>query len=320
MPATPPTVAVLTAQPLEYTAIRARLTDIEKQVHTMGTRAETGRLPGTSCRVVLLEMGEGTRGAATLTERVMSWFKPEAVLFVGTAIGLREDIRVGDVVIATKVYAVHGGKETSDGFLDRPETWHAPHHLEQAARHALRGHRHIHGSHFKPIAAGDVTIADLDSPLAQRIHHRFNDAVAIETEASGVAHAAHLAGTAGALIIRGINGRAGAEADHRTAAENAAEAAVAVLTELEPKPTPRGRDHAPAQKPIPTHGPVPIATTVLPPRPLGFTGRSAELERLLPHLAPAPPDAPGLPVLIFAVTGMGGIGKTALAIEAAPSP
>ena len=112
MPYTPSTVAILTAQPLEYTAIRARLTDVEKHVHPTGTRAETGQLPGTTWRVVLLELGEGTRGAAALTERVMSWFRPEAVLFVGTAVGLREDIRVGDVVIANKVYSVHGGKET----------------------------------------------------------------------------------------------------------------------------------------------------------------------------------------------------------------
>ncbi|GGK51023.1 ATP-binding protein [Streptomyces flaveus] len=39
--------------------------------------------------------------------------------------------------------------------------------------------------------------------------------------------------------------------------------------------------------------------------------------RLLPRLEPAPDGAAALPLLIFAVTGMGGIGKTALAVEAA---
>jgi tetratricopeptide (TPR) repeat protein len=65
------------------------------------------------------------------------------------------------------------------------------------------------------------------------------------------------------------------------------------------------------------HGPVPRATATLPPRPLGFTGRSAELDRLLPHLSPDEDDTAALPLLIFAVTGMGGVGKTALAVEAA---
>ncbi|MGC0374802.1 tetratricopeptide (TPR) repeat protein [Streptomyces sp. SAI-229] len=62
---------------------------------------------------------------------------------------------------------------------------------------------------------------------------------------------------------------------------------------------------------------MPRATATLPPRPLGFTGRSKDLERLLPHLSPAEDDTAALPLLVFAVTGMGGVGKTALAVEAA---
>ena len=68
-----------------------------------GTHAEVGRLPGTRWRIALLETGEGTRSAAALTERPMSWFAPEAVLFVGVAGGLKTDIEPGDVVIATKL-------------------------------------------------------------------------------------------------------------------------------------------------------------------------------------------------------------------------
>ena len=60
-----------------------------------------------------------------------------------------------------------------------------------------------------------------------------------------------------------------------------------------------------------------MATATLPPRPAGFTGRVADLDRLLPHLEPAPEGTSAPPILIFAVTGMGGIGKTALALEAA---
>jgi tetratricopeptide (TPR) repeat protein len=64
------------------------------------------------------------------------------------------------------------------------------------------------------------------------------------------------------------------------------------------------------------HGPVPIATASLPPAPTGFTGRDADLERLLPVLAPEAPDTE-MAVVICAVSGLGGIGKTALALYAA---
>jgi len=64
------------------------------------------------------------------------------------------------------------------------------------------------------------------------------------------------------------------------------------------------------------HGPVPIATASLPPAPTGFTGRDADLERLLPVLAPEAPDTE-IAVVICAVSGLGGIGKTALALYAA---
>ncbi|MEV0318503.1 tetratricopeptide repeat protein [Streptomyces sp. NPDC050658] len=64
------------------------------------------------------------------------------------------------------------------------------------------------------------------------------------------------------------------------------------------------------------HGPVPVATSSLPAPPAGFTGRDGDLARLLPVLDPTGADT-GLPVVICAVSGLGGIGKTSLALYAA---
>ncbi|MFJ4622573.1 tetratricopeptide repeat protein [Streptomyces sp. NPDC088812] len=62
------------------------------------------------------------------------------------------------------------------------------------------------------------------------------------------------------------------------------------------------------------HGSVPVAASSLPAPPAGFTGRHETLDRLLAVLAP---DAAGrTPVLICSVSGLGGIGKTALALRA----
>lgn len=245
MPETKRTVAVLTALSLEFDAVREHLTDIETLTHPRyGTKAKLGQLPDTPWQVVLVNMGEGTLTAATLTERVLTWLDPEAVLLVGVAGGLKDDIGIGDVVIATKVYSIHGGKQTPEGFLVRPEAWKASHRLEQAAKEALGGDRAGFQTHFKPIAVGDVILADRKSELAQHIHTNYNDAVAIEMESAGVANAVHLAGEAGALIIRGISDKADPDKSEEDqggsqprAAGNAAAAAVAVLRELTPKQT-----------------------------------------------------------------------------------
>ncbi|GHG97967.1 hypothetical protein GCM10018780_23780 [Streptomyces lanatus] len=61
---------------------------------------------------------------------------------------------------------------------------------------------------------------------------------------------------------------------------------------------------------------VPEALTGLPPRPGGFTGRAEETAALLAALDPAG-AAQSSAVLVAAVTGLGGIGKTALAVETA---
>ncbi|WP_416966315.1 5'-methylthioadenosine/S-adenosylhomocysteine nucleosidase, partial [Streptomyces sp. Agncl-13] len=237
MPELQPTVAVLTALPLEYKAVQAHLTDVRKREHPRGTRAAVGQLPGTPWAVALVEMGEGNLTAAALTERVMTWLEPQAVLFVGVAGGLKSDIGLGDVVIATKVYGIHGGKETPEGFLVRPEAWLASHRLTSAAREALRDDLH---AHLKPIAAGDVVLAAPQSALAEHLRTHYNDAAAIEMEGSGVVSAVHLAG-GDALVIRGISDRADADKSRTDeegwqprAAENAAAAAVAVLRELRP--------------------------------------------------------------------------------------
>ncbi|MER5528164.1 hypothetical protein ABT075_26860 [Streptomyces sp. NPDC002677] len=235
----PPTAVILTALSVEYDAVREHLTDARTLVHPSGTRVERGRLPGTPWYVALAEIGEGTLTAAALTERVNSWLAPQVLFFVGVAGGLKDDINIGDVVVATKVYGIHGGKQTPEGFRARPEVWHASHRLEQVARHALRGAEYQ--AHFKPIAVGDVILADAGSAIARHIHEHYNDAAAIEMEGAGVAQAAHLTGTLDTLIIRGISDKADpdkskrdAEGSQPQAAKSAAAAAIAILCKLIP--------------------------------------------------------------------------------------
>ncbi|WP_225099580.1 tetratricopeptide repeat protein [Streptomyces sp. CoH27] len=64
------------------------------------------------------------------------------------------------------------------------------------------------------------------------------------------------------------------------------------------------------------HGAAPTALESLPATPSGFTGREPELRVLLDALDPRAPDA-STAVLVTAVSGLGGVGKTALALAAA---
>lgn len=237
-------MVVLTALPVEYDAVRAHLDDTEELVHDDGTRVERGRLAGTPWTLAVAELGEGAMNAAALTMQLVSWLRPEALLFVGVAGGLKDDIELGDVVVGTKVYAVQGGKVTPEGFQARPEVWHGSHRLVQAARSALRDLA-VEGvrGHRKPIACGDVVLADHESAFADFIRRNYGDAYAIEMEGSGAAHAAHLSGQLDALVIRGISDRANAEKaddDASGSQERAAAQAACVAVGVLRKHRPRG--------------------------------------------------------------------------------
>lgn len=241
VPETQPTVLVLTALPLEYAAIRAHVEERRELVHPDGTRVERGQLPSTSWQVALAELGMGAERAAALTTQLINWLHPEAVFFVGVAGSLKDDIGIGDVVVGTQVYEIHGGKQTPEGFLVRPKALPGSHALEQAARSAVRDMPDVR-AHFMPIATGDVVLADAESEIASFIRRSYNDAGAIEMEGSGAAHAAHLNGQLHALVIRGISDRANAKkhladasGSQKRAAEQAAAVTVAVLHKHRPR-------------------------------------------------------------------------------------
>lgn len=237
-PAEKGTVAVLTALNLEYAAVRAHLAGLRRVTHRAGTGFEIGHLAGVSLRVVIARTGEGNAAAAVVANRVIDAFDPSMVLFVGIAGALKDELGLGDVVVATRVYASHGGKEESGGFLARPRAFEAPHELLDLAQH-LDVTRSWPGApgftvHFKPIAAGEVVLNSRRTPLARQLRTHYNDAVAIEMESAGAAQAAHASRALPALTIRGISDKADGHKHAADAAGSqasaAANAAIIALT------------------------------------------------------------------------------------------
>jgi adenosylhomocysteine nucleosidase len=208
---------LLTALELEYRAVRQYLREIRVRSHPAGTLFEVGRLHHGAGTVALAITGRGNVGAAVLAERAIAMFQPRAVLCVGVAGSLRPEIALGDVVVATKVYGVHGGRDNGDSFLARPKAWSASHELEECARLVARSgawsgllptRRMPPAVHFEPIASGDVIIGSAATSLNGRLRDTYEDAVAVEMESAGVAQAAQLNRSLPVLSIRGISDHA----------------------------------------------------------------------------------------------------------------
>lgn len=259
---------IMTALDLEHAAVLEHLVDVRPHRHPSGTVFDVGAVAGyPEHRVALAVTGAGTTAAATLTERANAEFAPDAVVFVGVAGGLRSWLRIGDVVVATKIYSYQGGRSEDDEFLVRPSAWSISHRLDQEARRLLRGKAwhsfltdRVEGdgpkAYFEPIAVGDVVLNSRTSELARRLHTSYNDAVAVEMEGSGFAHAAHL-GEVRAVAVRGISdhadgGKAAADraGGQRLAARNAAAFAIALITALEPDEDIPGGEEPPPTVPV----------------------------------------------------------------------
>jgi adenosylhomocysteine nucleosidase len=240
-------VVILTAFNLEYKAVRQKLADPRLHRHERGTRFEIGMVPGTNCRIALGLTGKGNHPAAVLAERAIQKFAPVAVLFVGVAGALWDATPLGDVVLATHVYAYHGGTSENDGLKARPRSWEVAHGISQIAAHLERAGDWADSVpsgaprpkvHFGAIAAGEVVQNSRVSHEATWIREHYNDALAIEMEAAGVAQAGHLSG-APVAIVRGISDRADGTKDTEgdviwqpRAAANAAAFGVRLAEEL----------------------------------------------------------------------------------------
>jgi adenosylhomocysteine nucleosidase len=210
-------IVVLTALDVEYQAVRARMTAPRAHRHPAGTRYEVGLLPDGESRAALGLVGVGNQSAAALAERAIAEFSPVALLFVGVAGALLDHVRLGDVVVANRVYAYHGATSQDDGLKARPRSWEMAHEAEQLAHRLARGggwtralppDANVPVVIFGPIAAGEVVQDSAGSDQARWIRDVYNDALAVEMEGAGVAQAGHVNRSLPVVVIRGISDRA----------------------------------------------------------------------------------------------------------------
>lgn len=193
--------------------------------------------------VAVVEVGPGNIAAAAVASRAIGHCGADVALFVGVA-GCVKDVRLGDVVVASKVYGYESGKDTSHGFLPRPDLQRSAHGLEQRARAISKGtswRARLDESisdvdpqiSVGPVAAGERVVASTRSATAKFLKKHYGDTLAVEMEGRGFLEAVHVHSILG-TVIRGISDRLSgkAVADKKGWQKKAADAASAVAFEL----------------------------------------------------------------------------------------
>jgi len=308
----PTSAIILTALSKEYLAVRAHLDNLTEVTHK-GTVYELGRFldDGRSWTVAIVEVGRHNENAAVEAERAINHFQPHIALFVGVAGGLKpKDLAIGDVIAATKVYGYKSGKSEHE-FLPTPEVYRSSHDMEQRARAVSRSKnwmKRIKGPIYssapnafvEPIAAGPEVVKSTQSATYEFLRSNYSDAIAVDMEGLGFLAAVHANPNVQALVVRGISdhldhkNEADASGSQEIASQNVAAFAFEILAKLDFEQRDRGN----LIENIPYH------------QNRNFTGRGSSLYELHKSLASGEYAA-----LTQAITGLGGVGKTQLALE-----
>lgn len=188
-------ILILTPIPLEYNEVRKFLASNSiVSIQNSGSNYENGQFIGLyhNFEIFLSQTGSNNNNVALATEKMIQHFSPDIVILTGIAGGVK-DVKIGDVVIANKLYGYESGKETANGFVARPEVIFSSSDLLSHAEHVARNNDWKSRSSFAdssnvfigPIASGDKVIASTDSVVYDRLKLHYNDTLALEMEAIG---------------------------------------------------------------------------------------------------------------------------------------
>ena len=264
---------ILTVNGIGYQEVRTHLNNLHEEVY-QGSVYERGTFSTDkkTWEVGLVEISQRGTAASLETERALSYFKPDVLLYIGIAIGM-QDVQLGDVVSTTHVYAYESGKSAAT-FEAEPAVWSVSYNVEQRARAEARRKNWLYrvtapssgnppNVMFAPIVAGENAYASTRSKLRSFVHSHYNDAVAIEMEGYGVLTSAHAHRSINPLVVCGIselirNDRRREREENttqwrRVAAEHASAFAFEVLAKLLDN-MPFANPQRPAQEPILWYG------------------------------------------------------------------
>ena len=196
-----PRAVILASHPDDYQAVRAHLTELEEETHPQGTVYELGQFSenGQTWEVAIAEIDNSNASAASETERAINHFKPDVILLVSAAVGIK-DVSLGDIVVANKVYGYESGRAGNE-FRPRPEAQKPSYQLQARAKAERRKldwlnrslHRTLGSSPsvlLAPVASGEKELADEQAELLTFLRSQYGDAVAVDNLGFGFLEAA----------------------------------------------------------------------------------------------------------------------------------
>ena len=205
------TVAVIGAMQAEIDYLKNQLNDI--QTHQFGEHftVYTGKIHQKN--IVLSLSGIGKVNAAIATTLVIQHFQPDFVINTGSAGGIGQGVRVGDVVIGQEA-AHHDVDATVFGYAhgqvpQLPTRFLADKNLIKAAISAAQVFQAAQ-VHQGLIVSGDCFVHHIQH--IERIKTHFADVQAVEMEAAAIAQTCALLKTP-FVIIRAISDSAEEKAD-----------------------------------------------------------------------------------------------------------
>lgn len=209
---------IITTMAVEYNAVRAHIQNL-REIDNGRILGETGHFAGNDATwdVIIFQVSQGNISMAAETERIINSLQPDIALLIDIADGT-EEVRIGDVVVAEKVYGYESGKAWMSRLLTRPEVEKPSYSLLECARAEAgkldwlrRLPKDFHG-HFAPprvllapIASGEKELSSRHSPLFRFLNAFYEDTLAIEMAGRGFLKAAPIhSREVEALVICGI--------------------------------------------------------------------------------------------------------------------
>lgn len=167
--------------------------------------------------IAVANVGPGSENAALAAAHAIQCFRPEIILFCGTACGISKDIlKHGHVVVVELAYDVVVGIESPNYSLKNKKrkiqrsdenvielAKKCIEHKDWKKRVKEKTNKRKLVAHTGPVATTGSIVASRDADTFKRIVKWYPKAVAVEQEAYGFLHAAKIDNIC-AIVIRGI--------------------------------------------------------------------------------------------------------------------